>query len=94
MENRPELQMLPIHQGFASSRAEAKGARRHNAVYPAALQLRALPRRVHLSHISFCSIVKFHSAKSASHVLTAHCATRDRRQSAVIKHGNLQSTYC
>jgi hypothetical protein len=37
MENRPEHQMLPIHQGFASSSAEAKRDRRHIAVYPGGL---------------------------------------------------------
>ena len=61
---------------------------------PAAWQHPALSRRVHLSAISCPSIVPLHSAKSASHMPTALCATRVSRQSAVLNCGNLPSPDC
>ena len=68
MENRPELQMLPIHQGFASSRAEAKGDRRHIAVYPGGL---AAPGSIP-SSASVAHKLLFYSAPSPCQVRESH----------------------
>jgi len=51
MANCPEHQILRIHQGFASSRADARGTGGTTPSIPAAWPLPVLSRRAHLSPI-------------------------------------------
>ena len=89
MEHRPKRQMLRIHQAAAPCWAESGGMGGTMPSIPSARQRPAPSRRLNPSLASACSTAPLQRATAASQVLTSLCATRDRWQSAVIKHGIL-----
>jgi len=85
---------LCLHTGLGPSSAGPSGIGGRVPSIPAEPQAGPATRPVQLSTTSCCCIAHLCLGMPAGRGATGPCSMRDRRQSAVIKHGNLLPIYC